>query len=71
MVAYGTYIGSLLADDDVAAVGTLPDDVTVFREYTLLPDIVQQFTVTFLMGLLNGCHTLELLGYLRSFVVTV
>lgn len=29
MVAHGTYIGSLLAYDDMAAVGTLPDNVAV------------------------------------------
>ena len=29
MVADGTYLGSLLAYDDVTAVGTLPDDITV------------------------------------------
>jgi hypothetical protein len=29
MVADGAFIGSLLANDDVTTVGTLPDDVAV------------------------------------------
>ena len=40
MVADRADVGSLLANDDVATVGTLPDDVAVLREYALLLDIV-------------------------------
>ena len=32
MVAGGTYLGSLLANDDVAAVGALPNDIIIARE---------------------------------------
>jgi hypothetical protein len=40
MVTNGTYLGSFLANDNVAAVRTLPDDITVFGEYTLFADVV-------------------------------
>ena len=40
MVANGTYIRSLLANNDVAAVAALPDDITILREDALLADIV-------------------------------
>ena len=41
MVTDGTLLRCLLADDDVAAVGALPDDIAVFRENAFLLNIVQ------------------------------
>ena len=70
MVTNGTYLRSFLANDNVAAVGTLPDDITVFGEYTLFADVVQQFAVALLMGFLDGCNTFKLLGNLVETLVT-
>ena len=64
VVADGAYVGSLLSDDDVSAVGTLPDDIAVLREYALLLYIVQQPTVALLVCFFYGSDTLELLSNL-------
>ena len=64
MVADGALLGSLLADDDMATVGALPDDVAIFREDALAPDVVEQLAIALLVLLLNLGHTLELLGNL-------
>lgn len=40
MVANGADFGSLFADDDVAAVGTLPDGFAVFREHFLVLNVL-------------------------------
>ena len=64
MVAHGAHLGSLLADNDMAAVGTLPDGVAVAREDDVLLDVVQQLQVTLLVQFLDGSNALHLIGNL-------
>ena len=64
MVADGALIRSFLADDDMAAVSTLPDDVAVLSEYAFFANVVKKFPVALFVGLFNGGNPLELLGYL-------
>ena len=54
-VHYSLFLGCFLADDDVAAVGALPDDVVVLREDTLLADVVEQTAIA--LFVLNSCGT--------------
>ena len=49
MIADRTYLWSLLADNNVAAVAALPDNIIVLREYTLLLNVVEQFAVACLV----------------------
>ena len=70
MVADGALLGSLLADDDMSAVGALPDYVVVFREHAFLINIVEQLTIALLMLLLNLGYSLELLGNLVEALLT-
>ena len=64
MVANGALVGCLLADDDMAAVGALPDAVALAREDHLVLDVLQQFAITLLVVFLNSADHLEFLRYL-------
>ena len=70
MVADRANLGSLLANDNMAAVGALPDDIAVLREDTLVLDVVQQLAIALLMSLLDGSNALELLGNLDESLLT-
>ena len=60
MNANGTQFGCLLADDDVAAVRALPDNVSVARENDVAFDVVQQLAVAFFVMLFDGSYQLKL-----------
>lgn len=47
------------ADDDVAAVGALPDAVAVPAEYKPFPHVRQQLAVALLVGLFDGPYALK------------
>ena len=60
MVAGGTDLGSLLADDDMAAVAALPDHITLAREHHSILDVLQQLAIAFLVMLLDSAHEFKL-----------
>ena len=64
MVADGADVGSLGADDDVAAVAAFPHLHFALGKNFFGLDVVQQGAVTLLMVLLDGGHTTELGGQL-------
>ena len=60
MVAGGTDLGSLLADDDMAAVAALPDHITLTREDHRILDVLQQLAIAFLVMFLDGAYEFKL-----------
>ena len=56
VVANGTLFRSSLADNDMAAVGALPDAITFAREDNLILDVLEEFTVTLLVVFLDLCY---------------
>ena len=60
MVAGGTDLGSLLADDDMAAVAALPDHITLAREHHSILDVLQQLAIAFLVMFLDGAYEFKL-----------
>ena len=60
MVADRTDRGSFLADDDVTAVGALPDAVAVAGEDDSVLDVLQELAVASLVLFLDGTHHAEL-----------
>jgi len=60
MVAGGTDLGSLLADDDMAAVAALPDDITLARKDHRILDVLQQLAIAFLVMFLDGAYEFKL-----------
>ena len=60
MVAGGTDLGSLLADDDMAAVAALPDHIAFAREYNSILDVLQQLAIAFLVMFLDGAYEFKL-----------
>ena len=62
MGAHGTHFRGLLADDDVAAVGALPNHVAVPGEDQALLQVLHQLEVALLVLLLNFGHALEQIG---------
>ena len=64
VVANGALVGSRLADNDMSAVGTLPDTVAFTRENNLILDVLQEFAIALLVVFLDSTDLLELLGNL-------
>lgn len=62
MVANGADFGSLLAYDDVSAVGALPYTVTFAAEHEVALDVGQEFAIAFLVFLLDSSYHFELCG---------
>ena len=62
MVAHGANLRGLGADDDVAAVGALPDAVAVAGEDYALFDVGKELTIALLVLFLDGAYHLELCG---------
>ena len=60
MVAHGTNLGSLLADDNMAAVAALPDHITLTREDHSILDVLQQLAIAFLVMFLDGAYEFKL-----------
>ena len=56
MLADRADLRSLLANDDMAAVGAFPDAIFIARENYRILDILKQFPVSFLMGFLYGSY---------------
>ena len=66
MVADGTYLGSLLADGDVAAVAAFPDLYAALFKGLLLLHVAQELAVALLVRLLDGRNAAELRRQLRE-----
>ena len=64
MEADRTDSGGFGADDDVAAVATLPDADTCLAEHLGGLYVAQQGTIALLVVSLDGCNATELLGQL-------
>ena len=64
VVANRTLVGSRLADNDMSAVGTLPDTVAFTRENNLILNVLQEFAIALLVVLLDSTDLLELFGNL-------
>ena len=64
VVANGALVGCRLADNNMSAVGALPDTVAVTRENDLILDVLQEFAIALLVVLLDSTDLLELLGNL-------
>ena len=62
MVAGGTNLRCLLADNDMPAVAALPDHITLAREYHSILDVLQQLAIALLVMLLDGTHEFEFLS---------
>ena len=60
MVTHWTHLGSLLADDDMAAVAALPDHITLAREDHSILDVLQQLAIAFLVMFLDGAYEFKL-----------
>ena len=56
MVANGALFGSSLADNNMAAVGALPNAITFTREDNLILDVLEQFAVTLFVVFLDLCY---------------
>ena len=68
MVADGADIGSLGADDNVAAVPAFPDLHFALLEHLLHFNVLQQGAVTFLMMLFDGSDAAEFLTRSAPFI---
>ena len=66
VVADGTYLGSLLADGDVAAVAAFPDLYAALLKCLLLLNVAQELAVALLVRLLDGRNAAELRRQLRE-----
>ena len=62
MVANRADLRGFFANNDVAAVGALPDAVAVAGENETFLDVVEELAVTLFVFLLDGSHHLELPG---------
>lgn len=71
MVANRANLGSILADNDVAAVSALPDSIAILREYFLLVYIAKQLAVTLFVSLFDCANHAEFSGnLLEAFLVS-
>ena len=64
VVAHRAYLGSLLADDDVAAVGALPHHIAFAREDEAVLDVLQELQVAGFVSLFNLAHQFKQSGNL-------
>ena len=53
------YVGCLLADDDMTAVGALPYSVAFLGEYKLVLYVGQKLSVSFFVFLFDSCYAFE------------
>ena len=62
MRTYGAYFGRLFADDDMTAVGALPNDISIFGEYKAALNVGDQLAIALFMLFFDFADGLEEIG---------